>query len=297
MPELAVVAPLGLGEPVEVCREVGLGGPGGAVDALQLRVVLVAAPVRGGRAHDLEGVADELGVGQVRAAAQVAPRSGAVAADVVVDGQLAAADLDRRAFGGLGGRALEADQLALVRLGGQLAQGVLVGHLAAHEPLALVDDLLHDPLERLEVVGVERLGDVEVVVEPVADRRPDAELRVGVQLLDGLGQHVGARVPKDGQPVRRVDGHRLDGIAVGQRVGQVAKLAVDPRHDDGPVTVEQLARRGLLRDRSLAAGDGHGDAGGHGRLLGRGGGRIGLAAGEMERCRSNQRIGRRLERQ
>ena len=38
--ELAVVALLGLGEPVEVGLELVLGRPRGAVDALQLRVLL-----------------------------------------------------------------------------------------------------------------------------------------------------------------------------------------------------------------------------------------------------------------
>ena len=39
--------------------------------------------------------------------------------------------------------------------------------------------------------------DVEVVVEAVADRRADAELGLGVELLHGLGQHVRGRVPQD----------------------------------------------------------------------------------------------------
>ena len=93
--ELAVVALLGLLEPVEVLRERLLGLPGGAVDALELLVLLVAAPVRRGGAHQLER-RDALGGRQVRAAAQVLPGQLAVAAEVVVDGQLAGADLDAR---------------------------------------------------------------------------------------------------------------------------------------------------------------------------------------------------------
>ena len=44
--ELAVVAALGLLDPVQVLLERLLGLPGGAVDALELLVLLVAAPVR-----------------------------------------------------------------------------------------------------------------------------------------------------------------------------------------------------------------------------------------------------------
>ena len=80
------------------------------------------------RAHQLER-RDPLGGGQVRAAAQVAPGDLAVAVEVVVDGQLAGADLDVRALGrGLGvAGALEPDQLELVRLVLELVERVGVG--------------------------------------------------------------------------------------------------------------------------------------------------------------------------
>ena len=263
--ELAVVALLGLGQPVEVGLQLVLGRPRGAVDALQLRVLLRAAPVGGGAAHQLEGVAEHLGGRHVRAAAQVAPGAGAVAAHVVVDGQLGAAHLDGRALGrGLGRAALEADQLALVRLAGQLDEGVVVGDLAPLEGLALVDDALHDLLERAQVLGGERGLDVEVVVEAVADRRPDAQARVGVHLLHGLREHVGGRVAQHVEAVLLRRGHRLDDVAVGQHVREVAQLAVDPGDEHAAVTLEQLAGGGLLRHRSLAPGDVDGDLGRHG---------------------------------
>src|SRR3546814_9312003 len=48
--------------------------PAGAIDARELRVVLVAAPVCPGDAHQLEGSGIELaGAGQVRAAAHIEP--------------------------------------------------------------------------------------------------------------------------------------------------------------------------------------------------------------------------------
>ena len=98
--ELAVVATLGLLDPVQVRVERLLGLPRGAVEPLELLVLLVATPVRRRRPHQLER-RDPLGGRQVRAAAQVAPGDLAVAAHVVVDGQLAGADLDARSLGDL----------------------------------------------------------------------------------------------------------------------------------------------------------------------------------------------------
>ena len=68
--EPAVVALARLLEPLEVRVEVGLRVERGAVDAGQLLVVLVAAPVRAGEAGQLERL-DRLRVLQVRAAAEV----------------------------------------------------------------------------------------------------------------------------------------------------------------------------------------------------------------------------------
>jgi len=130
----------------------------------------------------------------VRAPAQVAPRALAVAADVVVDGQLARTHLDVGAFGRLRGTALEPDQLALVRLVSQLRTSCLIRHHPALEGLTLVDDLLHGLLEGLEVFWGERGLDVEVVVEAVTDRWPDAQPGFGVELLDRLGEHMRGRV-------------------------------------------------------------------------------------------------------
>ena len=66
----------------------------------------------------------QLGVGQVRAAAQVAPGARAVAADVVVDRQLAGADLDAAPPSAvvLDAPPLRPIELALVRLAGELGE-------------------------------------------------------------------------------------------------------------------------------------------------------------------------------
>jgi len=204
----------------------------------------------------------------VRAAAQVTPGDRPVAADVVIDGQLGAADLDGGTFGSvLGGTALEADELALVGFGDQFAQRLVVGDLAAHEGLSFVDDPLHDLLEGFEVLGGERLGNVEVVVEAVPDRGPDAEFGVGVDLLDGLGEDVRARVPQHVQSVLAVDAHRLDGVAVCDDVREVDQLAADAGDDDLALSVEEVTGGRPGRHRSLASGDVDGDLGGHAQVL------------------------------
>src|SRR5204863_390976 len=66
--ELAVIALLRLFEPVQVIGQLLLVAPSSAVDAGELGIVLVAAPVRAGKAQQLEG-ASLFGVAAVAAAA------------------------------------------------------------------------------------------------------------------------------------------------------------------------------------------------------------------------------------
>jgi hypothetical protein len=81
--EAAVVALLGFFQHVQVGVEVLLLGPGRAVDALQLLVAVVAAPVGAGHLHQLEDL--ELGRGRhVRAAAEVDEIAFAVERDLLV---------------------------------------------------------------------------------------------------------------------------------------------------------------------------------------------------------------------
>jgi hypothetical protein len=239
--EPAVVAPLGFGDPVQVRVESLLALPRGAVHALELRVLLAAPPVRGGGAHQLEG-RDEPGGGDVRTTAEVAPHHvPGVRVQVVVRGELTGGvdlhDLPVRFHGvGLrGAAALEVDQLQLVRLVRQLLAGLVQRVVpAAGEPLPGLDDLLHRRLELAEVVRGERLRDIEVVVEAVVHRGADAELGLGVQLLDGLGEHVRCRVPDDAAPGLGVGSDRLDlgvGLRGPRQVAQGTTGVAD--HDDG----------------------------------------------------------------
>ena len=127
----------------------------------------------------------------------------------------AAGDLDARALGVVGaGAALEADQLELVGLVLELVDGVGIGGDPALEALVLLDDLAHRGLDLDQVLGHERGLDVEVVVEAVLDRRADAELGLGEELLHGLRHHVRGRVAQDVAPVRAGDVDALDLVAV-----------------------------------------------------------------------------------
>ena len=224
--------------------EVFLGGPGGAVDALELIVRLVALPVGGRGLGQRETVADELGGGQVGAAAQVLPGDGAVTADVVVHGERAAADLDGCALSAL---ALRGDELELVGLLGQLTGGLLLGDLAAHEALAFLDDALHALLEVAQQLGGHRIDIAEVVVEAVGDEGADAEVDVGEHVLHGLREHVGGAVTQDVQAVLAGQRDGLNGRSCLKRRLEVARRAVDLDGDDVARLLEPRRARGPRR--------------------------------------------------
>ncbi len=74
--ELAVIALGGFLQPHEVLVQLLLVEPSGAVNARELRIVLVAAPVCTRHAHQLEGLGIELaGAGEMRTAAHIEPRA------------------------------------------------------------------------------------------------------------------------------------------------------------------------------------------------------------------------------
>jgi hypothetical protein len=273
--ELAVVAAGGLLEQLQVRLERVAGRPHRPVHPLELGVLLRAAPVRGGRAHQLER-ADQPGAGQMRAAAQVGPADLAgLAVDVVVDGQFrvrTAADLHH--LGGVEALALDVDQFEFERLVGQFGLGLVqVAEAAPAEPLAGLDDLLHPLLELREVIGLERLRDVEVVVEAALDRRTDAELRLGERVLHGLGQHVGGRVPQHHEPVGLVERHRGHAGLVPRRPVEVAQVALGVTNDHDRLRAagrqagggDRVSRRRTGRHddgvvRGSCTGCGHGDS-------------------------------------
>jgi len=194
--ELAVVALFRLFQHGEVLLQFVLGGPGRAVDALQHLVAVVAAPVGTGHLHELEEL-ELAGAGHVGAAAQVFERAFAVQAHILV----------ARDAG---------DDLGLV----VLAQALEIGHgfvarqHAALHGLVLGGQVGHALFDRHQVFGREGALVGEVVEEAVLDHRADGHLRLGEQVLDGIGQQVGRGVADDLQTIGvlgRHDGQRAVG--------------------------------------------------------------------------------------
>ena len=124
------------------------------------------------------------------------------------------------------------DQLDLVVLvlGAEALERLGDGHVLAHERLVGADVLAHAVLDALEVGvgGRGAVGEVEVVVEAVLDRRSDRDLHARIELEHRGGQHVGGVVADEVQRVlaaaRRDD---LRAPAVGQRAVEVVHHAAD----------------------------------------------------------------------
>ena len=126
------------------------------------------------------------------------------------------------------------DQLDLVplRLCLEPREGLVAADLLAG-PGAALGELAPDlVLDRLEVRLVDRLGELEVVVEAVLDRRADRDLHTRMQPTHGLGEQVRCRVAQHRERVRILAVSRrqdLQASAVRQRQPKVARLTVDAR--------------------------------------------------------------------
>src|SRR5712692_9062319 len=184
--ELPMVALLRLLEPPEMLVELLLREPRGAVDALEHRVPLVAAPV-GARGREQLEVLHVARGRHVRAAAEV---------------DELALPVERHP-----GRVEPLEDLDLVGLAAlaEEADRLLARELLALERIVRLRDLAHDGLDLLEVLGRERLRLREIVVEAVFDRGTDRHLHAGEQALHRLGHHVRGGVP---------EGRERRGIAV-----------------------------------------------------------------------------------
>ena len=93
------------------------------------------------------------------------------------------------------------DQLQLVRLAGEEFARFVLADFAVDELLVALDRAAHAAVDLAQVVGRERLRQVEVVVEAVVDRGADSELRPFHQLQHGLRHDVGGGVPHPMQPI------------------------------------------------------------------------------------------------
>ena len=201
VPEPPVIAPLGFFQAMQVFVELFLGEKARAVDALQLRVALLALPVRARNVHQLERLDFSRGR-DVRPAAEIDEFSGGVKRHH----RLGRLFLHQFALESLIGLAVQLDRF---RLGHQLA---LVGHV-------LRGDLVHLLLDALQVFRRERLLAQEFVEKSVVNRRPDAQFHVGKKLQHRRGKQVRRRMAKH---LQRVGILRTSGSPAWRRVRSAA---------------------------------------------------------------------------
>ena len=168
--EFAMVAFEGFFDLQQVRVEFGLRMERRAVDALQHRVVLVAAPIGARDAREFER-ADVGRRFRVAAAAEIGKRADRVERDRFAVGDTA--------------REFDFEWIAREAFDRAFARRAFPRHLVAR-----LDDLVHARFEFGEVVRRERLGAREIVIEAVFDRGADRRLRVGEKILDGVGEYV-----------------------------------------------------------------------------------------------------------
>jgi hypothetical protein len=221
---------------------------------LELRLLLVAPPVRAGDPHELEVAEVPARVLDMWAPAQV---------DEARRVLVRAHQPRLRRGHGIGRRIVDDLELVLVFL--EQGPRRVGADLVPDEGLLLLDDLPHSGLDAREVVLLEVLAaafgvgrKLEVVVEAVLDGRPDSERGSGVQVEHGLGQDMGRRVPDRVEPAVRGCSHDGDLVAVFERPDEIALDAVDA--GDHRRLAQARADRGSQIARGRPGGDRFGRA-------------------------------------
>ena len=223
--QAAVVPLLGLLQALEIGVQGFLVEEGGAVNALEHLVVLVAPPVGAGDAGELKGL-HLAGGGQMGPGAQVGKVALAVEGDHRVLGQVL-------------------NQLHLVGLSRLFAegQGLGAGQFKALQPLVALDDAGHLLFHLGQKLGSKGLLHVEVVIEAVLDGGADGQLGLGVQVQHRLGQHVAGGMAQGLAAVLVVKGEQLQNMVALNGLHQGDHLAVQLGGQGGFFHVAgQLAR-------------------------------------------------------
>jgi hypothetical protein len=114
--------------------------------------------------------------------------------------------------------------------------------------------LPHLGFDLFEIVGRERGGAVEIVIEAALDGRADAQLGFGVQLQYRRGQQVGGGVAIDGERFRILGGENLQRGVLVEGPGQIVEIAIHFGHD-GSVREARTDRFGDI-DGTGPRGDG-----------------------------------------
>ena len=215
--ELSVVALARLLLLVQPGVEILLGEERGAVDPLELGVAVIAAPVRAGDRQELDH-ADPPGRRAVRAEAEVDP---------------VAVRVQRQRPGALGEDVLDDLQLELLAEPAEQRERLVARDLLAGEREVLLDLLVGRLLDRLEVLGRERLVAREVVVEAVLGGRPDRHLGAGEQPLDDRRDDMRGVVAHQVEPLGVLRREHRERAAVIERLRQVDVGAVVAREQRG----------------------------------------------------------------
>ena len=182
--DLAVVALLRLFQPVQIGFQRLLIQPGGAVDTLEHLVAGIAAPVGPGHFHQLERL--ELAGGRhVRPPAEINEVGLPVQRNVLVGRNVG-------------------DDLRLVVLAHLAEEGdrLIARHHRAGQRNVLGRQFFHPRLNPFQILGGEGPLEGEVVIKAVLDHRADGDLSGRIELLDGMGQQMGAGMADDVQSFR-----------------------------------------------------------------------------------------------
>ncbi len=207
--DAAVVAHFGFFNALDVGVELLLVGPCGAVDALQLLVLGIAAPVRAGNAGELERL-EEARVRHVRAAAHVHVFK------VVVHAHRG--DVRRHVF----------NQAQLVVLAAGLED---FDHFRAWRHLlddvvVLRNQFAHALFDGGHVIRRERALGVDVVIKTLGDHRADDHLHIRVQLLDRVADQMRAGVTDDFHALLVLGGDDAQAGVVADNVAGVHQHAI-----------------------------------------------------------------------
>ena len=194
---------------LQVVVEIFLREKRRAVDALQLRILLVSQPVGAGDVEQLERL-DFPGRRNVRAAAEIGELAGLV---------------NRNLFIGLG-ELLDEMALHEVAFALELCQPLIARQKFARVGKVLLHQFLHLLFDLLQIFGRERSRAIEVVEKSGLGRGTVAELGLGKKFEHRCGQQMRGGMPVDFQRLGIPLGQDAQVGVFFQRPGEVDEIAV-----------------------------------------------------------------------
>ena len=207
--QLAVVALVGFFQHRQILLQLVFGGPSRSVNTLQHFVAVIAAPISTSHLHELEKL-QLAGARHVGATAQIFKRAVAVQRDIFV-GRNAGDDL---------GFVVLADAF-------EMRHGFVARQHAAGDGFIFGDEFGHALFNRHQIFWRERALVRKIVEKSVFNHRPDGDLRIREQFLDGIRQQVRSTVANQLQAVSIFgcdDGNRT--VLADKKAG-IDQLAID----------------------------------------------------------------------